>query len=96
MTVVTQILNQMPGLTKPQRKFLPILFATMLAARGRLNFCNLSRYSPYAERTHRRQFQQSFDFPWFNQQAIAQVADASTTLLVAQDATFIRKSGKHT
>ncbi|MEJ7709603.1 MAG: transposase [Pyrinomonadaceae bacterium] len=96
MTVVTQILNQMPGLTKPQRKFLPLLLATMLAARGRLNFCNLARYSPYSERTHRRQFQQAFDFPLFNQQAIAKVTDASTTLLVAQDATFIRKSGKHT
>ncbi len=96
MTVVTQILNQMPGLTKPQRKFLPVLFATILAARGRLNFCNLARYSPYSERTHRRQFQQAFDFPLFNHQAIAQVTSASSSLLVAQDATFIRKSGKHT
>ncbi len=96
MTVVTQILNQMPGITKPQRKFLPLLFATMLAARGRLNFSNLARYSPYSERTHRRQFQQSFDFPSFNQRAIARITDASATLLVAQDATFIRKSGQHT
>ncbi len=96
MTVVTQILNQMPGLTKPQRKFLPLLLATMLAARGRLNFCNLARYSPYSERTHRRQFQQAFDFPLFNQQAIAQVTSATSSVLVAQDATFIRKSGKLT
>lgn len=96
MTVVTQIINQMPGLPKPRRKFLPLLFATILAARGRLNFRNLSRYSPYSERTLRRQFQQPFAFPSFNQQAIAHVTDSSTTLLVAQDATFIRKSGKHT
>ena len=96
MTVVTQILDQMPAIPKPQRKFLLVLFATMLAVRGRVNFRNLARYSTYSERTHRRQFQSSFDFPSFNQRAIAQVTDASTTLLVAQDATFIRKSGKQT
>jgi len=96
MTVVTQILNQMPAIPKPQRKFLLVLFATMLVVRGRANFRNLARYSTYSERTHRRQFQQSFDFPSFNRRAIAHVTDASTTLLVAQDATFIRKSGKQT
>ena len=96
MTVVTQILNQMPGIPKPQPKFLPLLFATVLAARGRLNFSNLSRYSPYSERTLWRQFQQRFEFPLFNRLAIAQVTDQSSALVVAQDATFIRKSGKHT
>jgi len=96
MTVVTQILDQMPALPKPQRKFVLLLFTTMLAVRGRVNFRNLARYSSYSERTHQRQFQQPFDFPSFNRRAIAQVTDAATTLLVAQDATFIRKSGKHT
>ncbi len=96
MTLVTQILEQMPFIHQPQRKFLLALFATMLAVRGRVNFRNLARYSTYSERTHHRQFQHSFDFPAFNQRAIAQVTDAATTLLVAQDATFIRKSGKHT
>ncbi|MBA3441373.1 MAG: transposase [Pyrinomonadaceae bacterium] len=96
MTVVTQILDQMPAITKPQRKFVLVLFATILALRGRLNFRNLARYSTYSERTHHRQFHQSFDFPAFNRRAIAHVTDAATTLLVAQDATFIRKSGKQT
>ena len=96
MTVVTQILDQMPAIHKPQRKFLLVLFATMLALRGRANFRNLARYSSYSQRTHQRQFQQPFDFPAFNRRGIAQVTDAATTLLVAQDATFIRKSGKQT
>lgn len=96
MTVVTHILGQMPGINKPQRKFLLALFATMLVVRGRVNFRNLARYSTYSARTHHRQFQQPFDFPSFNQHAIAQVTDAATTLLLAQDATFIRKSGKRT
>lgn len=96
MTVVKQILDQMPVIPKPQRKFLLALFATMLAVRGRVNFRNLARYSTYSERTHHRQFQAAFDFPSFNRRAIAQVTTASSVLLLAQDATFIRKSGKHT
>ncbi len=96
MTVVTQILDQMPGINKPRREFLLVLFATLLAARGRVNFRNLARYSTYSERTLRRQFHRPLEFPAFNRLAIAQVTDAATTLLVAQDATFIRKSGKQT
>lgn len=96
MTVVTQILNQMPAIPKPQRKFLLVLFATFLAVRGRANFRNLARYSSYSERTHRRQFLKPFDFPAFNRRAIAHVTDQTTTLLLAQDATFIRTSGRQT
>jgi hypothetical protein len=96
MTVVTHILEQMPSINKPQRKFLLALFATILSVRGRVKFRNLARYSTYSERTHHRQFQQPFDFASFNQRAIAQVTTAATTLLLAQDATFIRKSGKRT
>ena len=96
MTIVTHILEQMPAINKPQRKFLPTLFATLLAVRGRVNFRNLARYSTYSQRTHQRQFQQPFDFPSFNRRAIAQITDSATTLLAAQDATFIRKSGKQT
>ncbi len=94
MTVVTHRLDQMPGLNQPQRNYLIALCATILAVRGRVNFRNLARYSTYSERTPHRQFQPCFDFPAFNQRAIAQVTTAATTLLVAQDATFIRKSGK--
>jgi hypothetical protein len=96
MTVVTQILDQMPAITKPRRKFLLALCATFLVVRGRVNFRNLARYSTYSERTLRRQFQQPFDFPSFNRLAMAQVTDSATVLLLAQDATFIRKSGKQT
>ncbi len=96
MTVVTQILDHMPAITKSQRKFLPVLFATLLALRGRVNFRNLARYSSYSERTLRRQFQRPFDFVSFNRLAMAQVIDQSSALLLAQDATFIRKSGKQT
>jgi hypothetical protein len=51
MTIVKDILKQMPALRQPQRKFLETLFATILVMRGRVNFRNLRRYCDYSERT---------------------------------------------
>ncbi|MDQ3255455.1 MAG: transposase [Acidobacteriota bacterium] len=94
MTVVTKILDQMSFIPKPQRKFLSTLFVTILTLRGRANFLNMSRYSDYHERTFRRQFKSEFNFPQFNQLAINQVIIDEPDLLVAQDASFVPKSGK--
>lgn len=94
MTVVTHILDQMPFIHQPQRKFLLALFAVISCLRGRVNFRNLARYSDYSERTFHRQFRQEFDFMEFNRLSINHVVDSTATLLVAQDATFIPKSGK--
>ncbi|MCA1628463.1 MAG: transposase [Acidobacteria bacterium] len=96
MTVVAHILNQMPAIHKPQRKFLLALFATIACLRGRVNFRNLARYSTYSERTFHRQFRKEFDFAKFNQLAITQAVSPAATLLLAQDASFISKSGKRT
>jgi hypothetical protein len=63
VTIVNQILKQMPGLAKPQTKFLTLLLATILARRGRMNFRNLSRYCDYSERTVARQFRRDFAWP---------------------------------
>ncbi len=43
MTIVHTILQQMPAVRQPQRKFLAVLFATILALRGRVTGRNLSR-----------------------------------------------------
>src|SRR4051812_37173029 len=96
MTVVTHILNQMPRLRQPQRKFMLSLFAVIGCLRGRVNFRNLARYSSYSERTFHRQFRQPFAFPEFNRLAINQAVSPTNTLVLAQDATFIPKSGKRT
>lgn len=96
MTVVTHILNQMHGLRQPQRKFVCALFATIFCLRGRVNFRNLARYSTYSERTFHRQFRQPFAFPEFNRLAINHAVSPTATLVVAQDATFLPKSGKRT
>jgi DDE superfamily endonuclease len=96
MTIVNDILNQMPGLGQPQRKFLATLFVTILVLRGRVNFRNLSRYCDYSERTIARQFREPFDWPDFHQRVLRTALDPRSALVSAHDASFIPKSGKQT
>src|SRR5712691_7621525 len=96
MTIVHDILQQMPGLGQPQRKFLATLFITILVLRGRVNFRNLSRYCSYAERTIARQFREPFDWPDFHQRVLRTALDPRSELVSAHDASFIPKSGKQT
>jgi len=96
MTIVNNILKQMPALGQPQRQFLETLFATILALRGRVNFRNLSRYCDYSERTIARQFRRDFDWPDFHQRVIQAALDPRSELISVQDASFIPKSGKQT
>lgn len=96
MTIVKDILAQMPAVKQPQRKFLETLFTTILALRGRVNSRNLSRYSEYTERTISRQFRREFDWPEFHQRVISQAMNEKSELISAQDASFIPKSGKQT
>jgi hypothetical protein len=96
MTIVTDILKQMSAVSQPQRKFLAVLFATILALRGRVTGRNLSRYCEYSERTMARQFRASFDWPDFHQRVMTRTLDPRSELVSAQDASFLPKSGKHT
>jgi hypothetical protein len=96
MTMVNDILKQMPGLGQPQRKFLATLFITILVLRGRVNFRNLSRYCDYAERTIARQFREPFDWSDFHQRVLMTALDPRAELVSAHDASFIPKSGKQT
>src|ERR671932_766860 len=96
MTLVNDILRQMPGLSQPQRKFLATLFGTILVLRGRVNFRNLSRYCDYSERTIARQFREPFDWPDFHQRVLRTALDPRSELVSAHDASFIPKSGKQT
>jgi DDE superfamily endonuclease len=96
MTIVNDILKQMPGLGQPQRKFLATLFVTILVLRGRVTFRNLSRYCDYSERTIARQFREPFDWPDFHQRVLMTALDPHADLVSAHDASFIPKSGKQT
>ena len=96
MTIVTDILQQMPVVRQPQRKFLAVLFATILALRGRVTCRNLSRYCTYSERTIVRQFRAGFAWPDFPQRVLTAALDPCSVLISVQDASFIPKSGKQT
>ena len=47
VTIVTDTLEQMKSIAKPQRKFVAALLATILALRGRVNYRNLARYGRF-------------------------------------------------
>lgn len=96
MTIAANILKQMPAVSQPQRKFLVVLFATILALRGRVTGRNLSRYCEYAERTIARQFRATFEWPAFHQRVMTGALDPRSELVSAQDASFIPQSGKAT
>src|SRR5262245_54644368 len=96
MIIVHEILQQIPELGQPQRKFLATLFVTILVLRGRVNFRNLSRYCDYSERTIARQFRKPFDWPDFHQRVLMTALDPHSELISAHDASFISKRGKQT
>ncbi len=95
MELTEKILNGFK-ISKPQRKFLLTLFTTILVARGKINFRNLSRHSDLCEHTYSRQFTKSFDFVRFNRRVIDEAFGAQSERILAFDPTFIPKAGKHT
>ena len=107
MELAEKILNRL-NISKPQKKFLIILFSTILIARGKINFRNLSRYSHLCERTYTRQFDKSFRFMDFNRAIINESIDQdqdqdqdqaqaqAPARILALDASFVPKSGKKT
>ena len=95
MDLAEKILNGW-SITKPQRKILLMLFTTILALRGKVNFRNLSRYSGRSARTFPRQFDQSFDFIGLNRALIDATVPVHRPRLLAFDPCVIPKAGKHT
>jgi len=96
MTIVTDILQQRPGVRQPQRKFLAVLFATILALRGRVTGRTLSRSCHYSERTMARQFRAGFEWPDFHRRVLTAALDPRSELLSAPEASFLPKRGKQT
>lgn len=91
---ITQILDGLTHLHKPQRKFLQVLFTTFLVCQAKINFSSLARHSSLSEKTYRRNFRKKVDFVALNQ-AIVERCRCDITAF-AMDASFIRKSGKAT
>jgi len=95
-TFINSILEQMPGVGQPQRKFLVTLFLTILLMRGKVNFRNLSRYSELSEKTYSRQFRHTFDFTDFNKRLIEETMPSGHEKIGVMDCSYIPKSGKKT
>ena len=94
--LINNILDKMTDVAKPQKKFLVILFMTILVLRGKVNFRNLSRYSDWAEKTYARQFRQTFDFADFNERLIAEIVPPQHEKIGAMDCSYLAKSGRKT
>lgn len=93
---INNLLDQMSGVAKPQKKFLVTLLVTILLMRGKVNFRNLSRYSDLAEKTYARQFRQTFDFANFNERLIAEIVPPQHEKIGAMDCSYLTKSGGKT
>jgi len=96
MNIIESILQQMPGISQPQKRFLITLFSTILLVYGKVNFTNLSRYSCLSEKTYRRHFLKSFNFPQFTQYFLKKFLNPEHTIIAVIDCSFLRKSGKQT
>ncbi|MEG4229105.1 transposase [Microcoleus sp. N9_B2] len=96
MNIIESILQQMPEISQAQKKFMVILFSTILLVYGKVNFTNLCRYSSLNEKTYRRHFFKDFDFAGFNKLLINQALNNERTLIAVIDCSFIPKSGKKT
>ncbi len=96
MNLIQTILQNMSGMTTPQRKFVIITLATIQLLRGKMTFRNLSRYSTLHEKTYARQFQRPFDFAGCNHLALMTFLPQTTTRIAAMDCTFVAKSGTQT
>ena len=96
MKIIESILQQMPGISQPQKKFLITLFSTILLVYGKVNFTNLSRYSYLSEKTYRRHFLKSFNLTQFNQYFLKEALNREHTAIAVIDCSFLRKSGNKT
>ena len=94
--IVQTVLQKMGTLSQPHLKVMTTLLMTILLLCGKVNFTNLSRYSPLSEKTYRRFFAKGFNFCRFNQILIEQQVPENHGLLAVMDASFNPKSGKKT
>jgi hypothetical protein len=68
----------------------------LLMLPGHVTFRNLSRYSPYHEKTFARHFATSVDVVALNKAAMTQVVPPDHEQALVLDASFVPKRGKHT
>jgi hypothetical protein len=60
-------------LNKARKNFIISVLWHILSIKGRINFLQLGRFSPYCVQTHRNQFELDFDFLTFNKLLIKEI-----------------------
>lgn len=96
MTMVNNILQQMPAVGQPQRTCLVRLGRTILALRGRVNVRHLRRDGDDAERPMARPWRRSFDWPDVHQRVSTTALAPQAAVLAAQAASCMPTSGTPT
>jgi hypothetical protein len=96
MRLLQSVRSRLKQTKKPQYKFVTHLLGLLLMLPGHATFRNLSRYSPYHERTFSRWYGRVFDWVSLNKSAITEVVPAEHEQALVMDASFVPKSGKHT
>ena len=96
MRLLQSVLNCLKQTKKSQHKFVTHLLGLMLMLPGHATFRNLSRYSPYHEKTFSRWYDSPFDWVSLNKGAITSVVPPEHEQALVTDASFVPKSGKHT
>ena len=96
MRLLQSVLTRLKQTKAPQRKFMTHLFGLLLMLPGHATFRNMSRYSPYHERTFARWYDTNLDWVALNKAAIIEIVPADHEQALIIDASFVSKSGKHT
>lgn len=76
--------------------FMFALFAVLGVFQGKATYRNLSRYSGYCEKSFSRWYRRAFDYKEFNTKLVVQEVGEGSELIGAIDASYMKKSGKHT
>lgn len=96
MRLLQSILARLNHTKQPQRTFLTHLLGLLIMLPGHVTFRNLSRYSPYHEKTFARWYATDFDFVSLNKAAITEVVPPEHEQALVMDASFVPKSGTMT
>src|SRR6266581_284847 len=96
MRLLQSVLSCLKQTKQPQHTFVTHLLGLMLMLPGHTTFRNMSRYSPYPERTFARWYGRNFDWVSLNQAAITEIVPPEHDQALVLDASFVPKSGKHT
>lgn len=96
MRLLHSVLSCLKQTKTPQRKFVTHLLGLLLMLPGHATFRNMSRYSPYHERTFARNYDSDFDWVALNKAAITTVVPPEQDQALVIDASFVPKSGKQT